>query len=63
MGLIFKQTAPVLVPILVEIGIIGSTAIGTIALITGNQNFKTLRRQINLDFNVRDKIQSVKLMV
>ena len=52
MGLISKQAVPVLVHLLVEIGIIGSTAIGTIALITGNQNFKTLSRQINLDLNM-----------
>ena len=50
MGLRSKW-APVIIPLLGGIGIAGSTAVGTTVLITGNQNFKTLSIQIDLDLS------------
>lgn len=39
----------ILVPILVVTGILGATAIGTSVLIVGNQNFRELISQADLD--------------
>lgn len=50
----FKR-APILVPILATIGIAGSTAIGTSALIVGDQNFKFLSSQIDRDLAELEK--------
>ena len=40
-----------LVSLLVELGIGGSPAVETTTLITGDQNFKTLNQQIDLNLN------------
>lgn len=53
----FKR-APILVPILATIGIAGSTAIGTSALIIGDQNFKFLSSQIDRDLAELEKLVS-----
>ena len=44
-----KKAAPVLIPLLVGLGIAGSTAIGTAGLIVGDQNFKTISKQVDRD--------------
>ncbi|XP_049500620.1 endogenous retrovirus group S71 member 1 Env polyprotein-like [Panthera uncia] len=44
-----KRAAPVLIPLLVGLGIVGSTAIGTAGLIVGDQNFKTVSKQVDQD--------------
>uniref|UniRef100_A0A5F4WLP6 Uncharacterized protein n=1 Tax=Callithrix jacchus TaxID=9483 RepID=A0A5F4WLP6_CALJA len=43
------KRAPIIVPLLVGLGIAGSTAIGISALVTGDQNFKALSHQIDAD--------------
>lgn len=42
-----KRAAPILIPLLVGLGIAGSTAIRTAALVTSKMNFKTLAHSIN----------------
>lgn len=42
-----EKRAPVLVPLLVGLGIAGYTAVGTLPLVTGQQNFKILSRQVD----------------
>ncbi|XP_078216006.1 endogenous retrovirus group S71 member 1 Env polyprotein-like [Callithrix jacchus] len=43
------KRAPIIVPLLVGLGIAGSTAIGISALVTGDHNFQTLSHQIDAD--------------
>lgn len=45
------KRAPILVPLLMGIGLAGSTAVGTAALATGHQNYKKLNKQIDQDLN------------
>lgn len=43
------QKGPVLVPLLVGMGLAGSTAVGTAALITGDKHFKDLSHRMDLN--------------
>lgn len=47
--------APVIVPLLVGLGIAGSAAVGTAALVTGDKNFKELSSQVDLDLSTLEE--------
>ncbi|KAK1337180.1 hypothetical protein QTO34_001803 [Cnephaeus nilssonii] len=49
------KRAPVLTPLLVGLGLSGSTAAGTAALVTGQQNCKELGQQIDQDLSTLEK--------
>ncbi|KAK1343695.1 LOW QUALITY PROTEIN: hypothetical protein QTO34_014248 [Cnephaeus nilssonii] len=49
------KRAPVLVPLLVGLGLAGSTAVGTAALITGHQNYEELGQQVYQDLSTLEK--------
>ncbi|XP_039703508.1 endogenous retrovirus group S71 member 1 Env polyprotein-like [Pteropus medius] len=49
------KRAPILVPLLVGIGVAGSTAVGTAALVTRNSKYKALSQQINEDLLTLEK--------
>nr|KAF6360171.1 hypothetical protein mMyoMyo1_011124 [Myotis myotis] len=49
------RRAPILVPLLMGIGLAGSTAVGTAALATGHQNYKELSKQIDKDLSTLEK--------
>lgn len=51
----YKRVVPILVPILVGLGIGGSVAVGTAALITGEENFKVLASQVDSDLKELEK--------
>lgn len=44
-----QQVVHVLIPLLVGAGIMGSTAVGTSALVMGDKNFKKLSAQVDID--------------
>ncbi|XP_023382722.1 endogenous retrovirus group S71 member 1 Env polyprotein-like [Pteropus vampyrus] len=50
-----KRAIPVLVPLLVGLGVAGSAAVGTAALVTGNQGIAWLTKQINDDLSTLEK--------
>lgn len=45
----YRRAAPILIPLLVTVGIAGSTAIGTSSLVLQDQNFKSLSHQVAQD--------------
>ncbi|XP_054575286.1 endogenous retrovirus group S71 member 1 Env polyprotein-like [Eptesicus fuscus] len=49
------RRAPVIIPLLVGLGITGSAAIGTTALVTGDKNFKELSSQVDLDLSTLEE--------
>lgn len=42
-----KRAAPIRIPLRVGAGIAGATAIGTLALMAGNENWRELSKQLN----------------
>uniref|UniRef100_A0A8I3X5S6 Envelope glycoprotein n=1 Tax=Callithrix jacchus TaxID=9483 RepID=A0A8I3X5S6_CALJA len=65
------KRVPIVIPLLVGLGIAGSTAVGISALITGDQNFKTLSQHIDTDLShlensisqLTDQVESLAGMI